>query len=258
MFTLNGSKAQVTMKSLSRYGVNARGVTCKSGSLTASNCQYGVYSRGNVSIAGGVVRVAGARGMGISAYGGTLKVTKGVVSARCSSTSNYALYSNSGISTNPSCLGKTKGKLGQGARFISGGNMYKVGKNSGKVTLRAYGSTKKKASVSVAKFGCYRYTVNAIAANAFNTKRGRALTKVSIAWQVQSIGAQAFYGTSKLTQLHVNRSNSLAWSLSKNAFARCGKGAGSALTVKCKYSAQKSALRSRLVKAGLSKYARFV
>ena len=257
-FTMTGAKTKVTMSSLVRYATNVHGFTCKGGSYVVKGCSHGIYSEGNVKVAGGAVKISKADDMGIYAYLGETVISKGSVSVLCSDANKYAIYSDRGVSNKVACLKKVKGALGEGTTFKSGGNTYVAGKYSNEATLKSYGSSQKKPLVDNVTFGGRTYAIVGIAANAFNTKKGRQVTAVGLSMRVESIGAKAFYGTSKLTYLRVDRSASNSWDLNKKAFTKCGKGAGKNLRVKCKYSWQAKSLRSLFVKAGMSKKATFV
>lgn len=256
-FTLNGANAKVSMSSLSNYGVNSYGFACESGSFAVSGCKQGIYSTGDVRVTGGTVKVSKASDMGVYAYTGKIRISKGSVSALCTSASKYALYASKGISNKAVCLKRVKGVLGQGATFVANDNTYKATKYSNRVTLKSYGSAKKKVSVNKVKYGASNYYVVGIGSKAFNTERGKAVTSVVLGFRVTTIGSKAFYGTSALTSLKVNRSSALEWHLNKKAFTKCGKNSGKSLKVRCKRSTDAASLKKLFVKAGMSKKATF-
>jgi len=258
-FTLNGSKAKVSINSMKSTGLVAKGVVCKAGTLSAKNCKYGIYSKSAVQITGGKVNISKASETGIYAEGGKIQITGGAASVQCASADKYALYSDKGISTKPTCLKSMKGAMTKGASFKVGGSTYQVNNGTSNVTLKAFAPSKKtsKVTVDTVTFGGWGYAVNAIGAGAFNTKQGAAVTSLTLGQRVASVDANAFSNTKKLTKMTVKRASSSKWKLNKKAFAQCGKNSGKGLTVKAASSADAKKLKRLFVKAGMSAKATF-
>ncbi len=221
------------------YGIRAAAVTIKSGTYNLSNCgSYGIYSDNDIKISGGKLNIS------VTGNG-------------------YALYSSNGkISNKAARLGSIIGELGDGVEFKKSGSTYQV--TDYYVTLKKYGG-KKKAKIDEVSFGGSSYTIKAIAAKAFKTKKGAKVKSITVSNQVNTVGKLAFAGTKKLTKLDLSEAYYLTGTgssgvINKKAFAKCGKGGGKKLKVKCGWSTKSYQKETKkfLVKKGLSKKAKVV
>lgn len=234
-----------------------------SGSLAIDSYGTGIYALGAgspaVSISGGTFSVNTAS-YGIRSSG-KLTISGGAVKINVKNASGYALYSTSStVSNKVSALTVTGGLLGEGASFKKSGSTYKVTSAGYYVTLVSWGGGKKANLNTVSYAGTYR--VRGIGANAFNTAKGKKVTKITLGMLVSSIGKNAFKNTKKLTNLNIKD-----WyaqllygnlSISKKAFKGCGKSSGKKLKVHTGSRYQNAKVKKKLVKKGLSKKAKVV
>lgn len=252
-FTMSGSKTSIAMNELTYYGIRCDTFTMKDGKLKVADCANGIGSSGTLAMSGGTLSITKASSYGVEAYGGKVKISGGSATVKTTKTDNYAIYSDKGISCKPACLKAIVGHLSDGATFKSGGNTYVVDKYS--VTLKSYGASSTKPVVNTVKYGKVSYRVSTIGAKAFNTKKGRAIKSITLGSNIESIKANAFYGTSNLTKINAKNLSLYTIKLNKKAFAKCGKKNGAKLTITCKYDWQAERMKKLLVKGGLSKKA---
>ena len=252
------SGASVSMLHCSETGIHANesAVNVKSGKLVISDCKRGVCSDEGFSMTGGSVSVTRAKSSAIVALNGKAEISKGSVTAKCTSTNEYAIRASKGVMNKPSCLKAIVGLLDKGASFAVNNNTY-VMAGDGNVILKSYGATSTKPEVNEVKFGNVNYSVTGIGAKAFATKRGRAITAITLGVPIESIGANAFYGTSRLTKLNIEDFYFDQASLNKKAFSKCGKNGGAGLKVYCEYAFDTKDAKKTLTKAGLSPKATF-
>ncbi len=255
-FAIGGKSTKATMSSLESSGVYSDGFTMKAGKLTVKSCGYGVSSKSSASVSGGTLSITGASEVGLQAMDGTLRVKGGSATVKCTKSNVYALYGSKKVLTKPSSLKAIKGTVGAGATIKANGSTYVVG-DYGDVMLKSYGSSKKSVSVNAVWYGGRSYDIETIAAKAFATKQGKALTALALGKNVRTIGANAFKGTSSLKTLNIANFYYYSASMNKKAFAQCGKAGGADLTVRCKYNWECKSAREKLTAAGLSHRARF-
>ncbi len=138
----------------------------------------------------------------------------------------------------------------KGASKTIGGTTYKVTKSDAKkgtVTATKVKASKKAEIPATVKIDGYTFKVTKIEAKAF--QNGKKLTSVTIGANVTSIGAKAFYKCSKLKKIVFKGTK--APTIGKQAFK--GTAAKCKVTLPKKMAKkQKSLIKSRLKKAGLS------
>ena len=245
----------------------AEKVTVSAGAtVTASNVRGGV-SGGNVVIAG-TVNVTDCSSTPIfGSKGITIKSGASVTAKTSNPYGGYALWIDSGykISNPAGALKAVKGKLGLGAKFKKGGSTYQVTDGyASRVKLVSYGGDKK-AKVDTVKYGGATYTVFEIGKNAFNTAKGKKVTKITLGRYVYTVNNYAFKNTKSLTVLDVSASpihnnNWVNVKVGKKAFKNCGKGGGAKLKVKTGWSAKSivKQVKKNFTSHGMSKKATYV
>ena len=249
----------------------------------------GIYlSAANLAMKGGVVKVTKAQRNGIFAIskaygskdlGGKVVASGGKLYVQTYTPRSYVAISADSMSNKPAVLKSIKGALPAGASFKVAGNTYKVKRayaTSGSAILTKYGSSTTSFTFNKAKFGGVSYTVEGVAAKAFNTKAGQKVKKLVFANSIDYIGANAFANTKALTSLVFRQFSAKAsyssdyrtvksyslysgTTINKKAFAKAGKGGGKKLVVtlnKGVYSYQSNAYKKLLVSKGLPKSAK--
>ena len=280
------SKSSDYTTAVSCKGLDMRGGTIRAqGAKTGIRVSGKNNKLGNLVVKGGKIIVAGASNSAITVMGGNLIFKKGVITVKRSKADAIDVYYNTfkgkkyggnvqikcgkltaGV-TNPksyyaimaqqkisNCLlkaGAIIGKLSKGATFKDFGNLYQVN-DYNSVTLKKYGKTGiTNASIGEAYYGRCTYNITAIGAGAFNTSAGHKVVNLEVRSYsyLDSIGANAFYGTTALRTLtfysygwmKANYSSSYKLTsvttrsgcvVAKNAFAKMGYKSGAGLTVK--------------------------
>ena len=226
------------------------------GTIKNINPQYeGMYvTDGDLTMTGGTIQITGAHAAAIDLYKkvdgkfvGKAVFKGGSVTAKVlNPDSKYAIWAGS-IANALSCMKEIAGLLSPGAKFKAGKNIYKViDENKRTVKLFKYHGGEK-AVVNRVSYGRVIYKVTGIGNSAFNTKEGKAVTRLTIKPKVSQIGSKAFYGMSSLERLRIpqpyfiertGKGKTLKLkvrsecSVSKTAFAKCGKNGGKGLVVK--------------------------
>ena len=271
MFAVNAKNIAMTGGTIAStgqdYGIAVRGVNGKAGNFVLKGGTVKIadpqhvglsVTGGNLSMSGGTLYVANVPETAIcveplvkgkTSVGGKIRITGGKVTARTTDTKNYyGVYAVSMVNK-PAYLKSIGGMLPTGASFKVGKNQYKVANvNNARVAMLVkYGNASAKATVNVATYGRVGYFVTQIAAGAFNTSAGHKVTNIVVKSELTKIGKNAFAKTKALKKLTFE----MPWwkrvysndgkltsvvplpgvSVAKKAFAQCGKGGGSGLTV---------------------------
>ena len=145
---------------------------------------------------------------------------------------------------------KTSAAPKVGTTFKVDGNTYKVteryksASDPGEVQLVKYESNKTNPTINTVKYEGKLYEVEAIGRGAFNTANGKKITSVKLGKNVDSIGANAFSGCTKLATIDIAQSDVIEIDYSRrtksyyvdeiNIGARAFANAGTKnVTVKC-------------------------
>ena len=258
VFEMQGGTVIGTSQNEEGIYLNNANLVMTGGDISITNSGYSpIYSSLGIMRGGGI--------------GGFVKLKGGSVTLIPKKPNYYEAIDVLQMENKPECLKSIRGFLSKGGQFISGGNRYKldVGFFGVDVSLVEYGAKSTKPTFNRVKFGGVAYEVKGVGTRAFATPAGAKVKSATFKKGLAAVKSYAFTGAKRMSRLIVlepkagsdGKIKTKFWpfnaSMSKMAFAKCGKNSGKGFTVVIGKAASqkvsKSAAQSFLAKKGLPK-----